>query len=257
MSWQTWYLVLHSPLPPAFYGFVFFATMCSYNFHWWLTPTSNSSSQRIAWAEQYKGWHYGFYLYGLAGTLVSFLFIREHWLAISFGGLVTFLYSAPKLPQPIFRELKKVAIGKTLFLSIVWTYVTTILPVFVSNETFSGEMILFSISRFGLIYAICVLFDYRDREDDRREGIRSMITFFEEEGINILFTISILIFAGATIGLYGYHYSVTKSIILLIPGIIVACLYRYAKKNFSDYLYYLILDGMMMLSGLLMLILQV
>jgi 4-hydroxybenzoate polyprenyltransferase len=257
MSWQTWYLVLHSNLPAAFYGFVFFATMCSYNFHWWLTPTSNNSTQRVAWAAQYKGWHYGFYLYGLAGTFVSFLFISAHWLAISFGALVTFLYSAPKLPQPVFRSLRKVAIGKTLFLSIVWTYVTTILPVFIANESFNGEIALFSISRFGLIYAICILFDYRDREDDRREGIRSMITYFEEEGINILFTISILIFAGASLGLYGYNYSLAKSIILLLPGVLVACLYRYAKKNFSDYLYYLILDGMMMLSGLLMLILKV
>jgi len=46
-------------------------------------------------------------------------------------------------------------------------------------------------------------------------------------------------------------------IILLLPGIITASLFSYAKKNFSDYLYYFVLDGMMMFSGLLMLIFRI
>jgi len=32
----------------------------------------------------------------------------------------------------------------------------------------------------------------------------------------------------------------------------VALLYRRAKQDFSDYLYYVVLDGLMMFSGLLM-----
>jgi len=34
-------------------------------------------------------------------------------------------------------------------------------------------------------------------------------------------------------------------------------LYPYAKRNYSDYLYYFVLDGLMMFSGLLMLILKI
>jgi hypothetical protein len=32
--------------------------------------------------------------------------------------------------------------------------------------------LLFCCSRFFLIYAICILFDYRDRDQDKQEGIR-------------------------------------------------------------------------------------
>ena len=116
---------------------------------------------------------------------------------------------------------------------------------------------LFVLSRFFLIYAICVIFDYRDREDDKNNGVRSMITALNERGINILFWISLILFAAASICLYRYNYSIWDVIILLIPGIITALLYDRAKKHFSDYLYYFILDGLMMLSGLIMLILTI
>ena len=84
-----------------------------------------------------------------------------------------------------------------------------------------------------------------------------MITYFNEKGINILFFLSMLLFATATIALSMYNYPVYTILILLIPGIVTIALYNYAKKNYSDYLFYFVLDGMMMFSGLLMLILKI
>lgn len=257
MVWQTYHLVIHSPPPFHFSVFVFFATMSSYNFHWWLTPESAGFSNRLQWASVHKGWHLGLYFLGLAGTIISFWYIREHWMALAFGAFVTFLYSAPKLPQSLFRSLKTIAIGKTLFLSLVWTYVTSILPVFIDNKSLKGDSLFFSISRFGLIYAICIIFDYRDREDDKRDGIRSMITYFGEKGIDLIFAISLLIFFLSTLALLFYGHPIERLLILLLPGLLVASLYKYAKLNFSDYLYYFVLDGLMMLSGLLILILGI
>ncbi len=46
-------------------------------------------------------------------------------------------------------------------------------------------------------------------------------------------------------------YCIKEILLLLIPGIILAFLYPMARRNFSDYLYYFILDGLMMLSALL------
>ncbi len=257
MVHQTYQLLIHTRPSAGLSGFVFFATICSYNFHWYLSPYSVTSSQRIRWAQQHKGWHLLLYFIGLAGSVVFFFTISEHWLALAFGAFVTFLYSAPKLPHPFFKGLKKIAIGKTIFLSIVWMYVTTVLPVIISGKEWTIDFILFALSRFFLIYSICILFDYRDREDDKREGIKSMITYLGEKGINTLFFISLALFAAATIGLYPYHHSFFIILVLLIPGIIVAALYNYAKKNFSDYLYYFVLDGLMMFSGLLMLVYRI
>jgi len=257
MVYQTTRLLLHSPVSFNLICFVFFSTVCSYNFHWYLTTHSVKVSQRIQWTQRYKGLHLLLYFIGLAGSIFFFFTIKEHWMALAFGVFVTFLYSAPKLPLPFFKDLKKIAIGKTIFLSFVWMYVTTVLPIFLAEKKWQPDYSLFAISRFFLIYAICILFDYRDREDDKHDGIRSMITYLDEKGINILFSLSVIIFAASTIMLSIYNYPVYTILLLLIPGIITAGLYNYAKKNHSDYLYYFVLDGLMMFSGLLMLILKI
>jgi 1,4-dihydroxy-2-naphthoate octaprenyltransferase len=158
------------------------------------------------------------------------------------------------LPHRFFKTLRKVALGKTIFLAFVWMYVTTILPVIISDREWNTSYVLFAVSRFFQIYAICILFDYRDREDDKAEGIKSLITYLNEKGILYLFTFSIIIFGICTMFLYRYDYKISDILILLIPGILTAALYKYAKRNFSDTFYYFILDGLMAFSALVMLI---
>jgi len=257
MTYQTIHLFGNIHVSFDLLLFIFFSTVCSYNFHWYLSSFSLTPSTRIFWTFRHKTLHIIFYFTGLAGSLFYFYLLRDHWIAISFGAFVTFLYSAPKLPQTLFRDLKKIAIGKTLFLAFVWTYVTTILPVIVSNVMWRSDFIYFILSRFFLIYSICILFDYRDREDDRRENIHSMITFLNERGINNLFAVSLILFVATTIRLYWYNYSWVLVATLLIPGMFVAALYNYAKREFSDYLYYFVLDGLMMLSALLMVVFRI
>jgi 4-hydroxybenzoate polyprenyltransferase len=254
MTYQTQRLLLHSQVSVSLLGFVFFSTICSYNFHWYLSTQSVTFSQRIIWTRAHRGLHLILYLVGLVGAAFFFFSLKKIWPALCFGAFVTFLYSAPKLPQNFFKDLKKIAIGKTFFLAFVWMYVTTILPILVSGQPWEPAFSFFALSRFFLIYAICVLFDYRDREDDKSGGIRSMITFFNERGINILFWASLLLFLVFCLFFYRVHDSLIALVLLLIPGIITAGLFNLAKKDFSDYLYYFVLDGLMMLSGLLMMI---
>lgn len=251
---QTYQLLIHSRPSFNLMAFVFFSTICSYSFHWYLTPHSVAPSERIIWANRHKHWHFLLYLIGLTGSVYFFSFIRQYWLALAFGAFVTFLYSAPKLPHPVFRKLKDIAIGKTIFLAFVWMYVTTILPMVVADAPWEPDFIWFVLGRFFFIYAICILFDYRDREDDKIDGIKSLITYFGEKGIDRVFALSLVLFALTTIALYSFHSSLFLIGILLLPGAMVAILYPYAKRNFSDYLYYLVLDGLMMFSGLVMLV---
>jgi len=178
------------------------------------------------------------------------LSLIDHWFWLGISVLLTFLYSAPKLPFHFVDFFRKIAVGKTIFLALVWTYVTAILPILLSQEHWNSSHVLFCTGRFFLIYAICIIFDFRDREQDRREGIKSMITYFNEVGINILFYSSIIIFLISEIALYYYDFSIMMIIVLILPGFIVSGLYKYSKKNFSDYLYYFVLDGLMALSAL-------
>lgn len=254
---QTYELLLQTPHNQYLFGFIFSATICSYSFHWWLTSQSLVESPRIEWLRKHRIFHLILFFIGLSGAIIFFFFLSSHWLLLLIAAITTFLYSAPKIPHPYFKALRKIAVGKTIFLALVWMYVTTMLPVLFAEVRWTAPIILFVISRFFFIYAICIMFDFRDRADDKSVGIRSMVTLFSEKGVDRLFFFSLLIYLLCTILLLRYNFSLLEITLLLIPGFIAAAIYEYAKRHFSDYLYYFILDGLMMFSALLMLIIRV
>jgi 4-hydroxybenzoate polyprenyltransferase len=254
MLYQTSTFLLH--IAPCIYlaAFVFSATICSYSFHWYLTGDSVLPSSRVVWLHRYRRIHLFLFFAGLIGAMISAVYLLPFWRWLLLSALVTFLYSAPKIPHPLFRSLRKVALGKTVFLAMVWTFVTTILPVVVSQLPWQPAFILYCVSRFCLIYAICILFDYRDRQDDKAAGIRSLITYLSEKGITVLFIVSLLLYAALTIWLLQYGYSGLEIGLLLVPGVIVALFYNYARTHFYDMFYYGFLDGLMALSAVLMVV---
>ncbi len=237
---------------PKLVLFVFFATLSSYSFHWYFTGPSVIHSPRLLWLHQNKWVHVLFFFTGLAGSLFFFFeYFSAYWLWIAIAVVATFLYSAPKIPNRHLQQLRKMAYGKTIFLAAVWTYVTTVLPFLIQAESWSRAHTLFTISRYFAVYMICILFDYRDRTDDKNAGIRSLITYMEPTGIRRLFLFSFLIFILSTLGLYGQRLSAESVLLILIPGFIVEGLYRRATRDFSDMLYYFVLDGLMAFSALL------
>ena len=178
-------------------------------------------------------------------TLLAFVTAFRHYYISLFG---------TQDPTSLVQGPPEIALGKTIFLAAVWMNVTTLLPILIAGHTWQPDFTLFILSRFFLIYAICILFDYRDRADDKAAGIRSLITYLSEKGITYVFCFSLLVFALSTAGLCYYDYPVFAIALLFIPGIITAALYNYARKNFSDMFYYFILDGLMALSSLLLFI---
>ena len=253
MVYQTNALLhLHYDFLPC-YLFVFFSTICSYNFHWYFTPDTPAEEIRIRWTLRHKRLHLFLYITGLIGAVVCAFYFIAHWFWLGVAVVLTFLYSAPKIPVYPFTLLRKIAVGKTIFLAAVWTYVTSVLPAIFSTTPWRWGDTVFCISRFFFIYAICIVFDYRDRNADKREGIRSMITIFSEQGINRLFWFSQGLFAAGTLALHYWGFSAPVILCLLLPGIILALLYNYSKHHSSDYLYYFVLDGLMMASALFLL----
>src|SRR5690349_15350792 len=54
--------------------FVFFSTICSYNFHWFLTPAVESELIRVRWTIQHKKLHLILYFIGLLGAAWYFFY---------------------------------------------------------------------------------------------------------------------------------------------------------------------------------------
>jgi 4-hydroxybenzoate polyprenyltransferase len=253
MTWQTSFLFnFNLSLPLA--GYVLSGAVCSYNFHWYLTPPApEQPSTKLAWNMSNRKIHFVLFIIGLAGAAFFSLLLIRYWVLLGITALATFLYSAPKIPHPIFARLKNIAIAKTIYLAFAWTHVTAILPLLINVAHFRGIHFLYVINRFFFIYAICILFDYRDVEHDRKAGIKSLITWLNTRQIRRLFWFSVLVATAMAIAMLN-EFTLPFIIALLIPLCILALLFRTAQKNFSDYFYYFVLDGLMMLSAPLLLL---
>lgn len=112
-------------------------------------------------------------------------------------------------------------------------------------------MYLYIVNQFFFIYTLCIIFDFRDRLKDRSQGIKSLITQMKERAIDYLFYASTAIsifslFALQLLGLATY-----AVISIAIAQIIILLVYQKSKRNKSYYLFYLFLDGIIMLPGII------
>jgi 4-hydroxybenzoate polyprenyltransferase len=242
----------------TFLGFVLAGTMCSYNFHWYLTPPhlNKEASPKTKWNLRNKNLHLLLALLALVSSGFFFFLLIDHWFWLCASALLTFLYTAPKIQMQPFIGLRKIAYGKTIFLSLAWMHITVMLPFFIASITWNRAHIIFSINRFLFIYAICILFDLRDRDRDKKDGIKSLITFFNEQENMRLFHWVLFLFFGTSILLLHY-FTLPIIFALTIPGLLLLYYGHYFKRSKSDYVYYFILDGLMALSLPLLLIFQV
>lgn len=247
-------IMLKADASADFTRFVFFSTLCSYNFHYYFTTQSVLPSERIRWIQRNRYVMMILLIAGLAGAVYYFFKLCEWWVWLLPAGAATFLYSAPLLPHSFFRQLRKVAVGKTIFLATTWMYVTVILPLIIHETSWDKSFSVYAAGRFFFIYCICILFDFRDRADDKAKGVRSLITFLSETNINRLFIFSFILYTAFSLFLLYYELSVALIILLLIPGLPLVILYPIAKKKFSDMLYYVVLDGLLAFPALLMLV---
>lgn len=239
-------------LPHNFLAFIFFSTLSSYSIHWYLTNAEvEVTASRTQWLKQHKNLHALFFILSIAGTLFFALSSLRYWLYIIPAVLLTLMYTAPKFPLPIFQKLQKYILGKTILLAAMWTYVTVVLPLFILAVNFKLPHYLFVLNRFVLLFAICILFDIRDRQYDKQTGVKSLVTILPLEKIKIIFTIQILTNLFTSFVLYIYSQEITTFIFLSAPAIITYFLYPIAVKSKNDYLFYFILDGLMALTSVL------
>jgi len=234
--------------------FVFFATMTSYSFHWYLTPDVSETSMRFKWVIENRKLLQYFFLLSISATSVLLFILRDYFLILAITALFTFIYSAAKISRKPFIWLRKIVIRKTAYLAGIWTLVSVILPMIISKVEFSNSAVIFTINRFLLIYVICILFDHRDKEEDKRNGVKNLIGQMSIGSIRILYFLCLGLFFISSIMLFTRELDLIEFLILIIPGILLCFSFGHSISTRSDYWYYFYLDGLMMLSGFLYLL---
>lgn len=246
MLYQTSILFSFS-VPFAFYCFLFFGTLCSYNFHWYLTPP-HSNSVKARWHQKHQHLHLFLVAVSAVSSVAAASFLLTQWSLLLGSALIPLIYSAPQLNYRPTRFLRRIAIGKTIFLSVAWVHATVLLPFLLTNQKIASTHYAFLVNRFFFIYAVCILFDLRDRELDQQSGIRSLVTWLSLANVQRLFLFSVFVSIASSL-LLTNTISDTQIFIINAPTLLLGLLYPAAQKTSSDFFYYFLLDGLLGLSA--------
>jgi hypothetical protein len=250
MCWTTNYYV-GGHVVSVYLVFVFLATLCSYCLHWALTE-GEPDTLRMQWTIEYRKLLFLFFSLAAFGAIYTGWSLLQYWKWILPLVVLTFLYTAPKIPFRPFSYLKGFALGKTVYLAFVWTAVTVVLPIILSDIAWTPSIICFLCNRFLLFLLSCVLFDYKDRKEDA--GIKNLITYINEPMLNWIFGALLCLFFLSSVYLYSFDYSINKELnafALNLPALLLGTTFSISKKTKNDRWFFVFLDGLMFLTGVI------
>lgn len=247
---------------PQFHPYLlllFFATIFDYNLHRLITVLTNKEalkSNKHKWVNQHLILFYVLVAFSVFGFLwtVYYADIKVLITLAPLAGLTIF-YSLPifKNKTNIFR-LREIPCLKIFLISFVWAGSTIFLPIIQSSGTFNKEhIILMFIERFVFVFAITIPFDIRDMKGDAKENLITIPILIGKKNALILSNILLVLFTLLCV----MHYQRSNFILINLAFILSAASTFYfinSKKMQAKYFYhYGILDGTLLLQGLLVL----
>jgi 4-hydroxybenzoate polyprenyltransferase len=231
--------------------FVFFSTLCSYNFHWLIGSISENSRLSMAVLSKKKS-NVFFGLFGFAGLAIFFTNSGVSYLDAFVAGLFTLLYSIPLLPVKQLAFTKKAGFLKTVLLAFTWTYVTAYIP----SHHYEGESLSISAyylfaRRFLFMLMLCILFDNRDKATDKIKGLHSLATDLSASTMKWLIYILFAMLFILPFLMEQYGITARQSVALQLTAMATLVTYFFSLKKQGYFFYYFLVDGLMLLSALL------
>lgn len=240
----------------SFYCFVFGATLAQYNLHYLVKKTAVKDSQRLSWSLENKKIHKILLPAGIFLILFSFLSFRlHHFIILGILAIIAFLYSFPVIPIGKKKRIKDYGFMKIITLSLLWTLVTVWFPTV--NFSFDKKLFLFIfLERFAFMFILCLVFDIRDIEIDRKENISTIAVLSGRQKSYYLTYISLTIFIILSIIQFIYFGNLMILIAMIISAFITLITIEITKKTNSDFIYLAGIDGMMLLQPALVFLLS-
>ncbi len=242
-------LLLHINLTIWLYSFIFFSTLCSYNFYWLLSGLAFSRQPLHFFLKTYYSNIIVFLIAGI-GLLFSLFNVVQLWPVISAGLLLTLLYTIPLLPFKIFHFARKAGLIKTFLLAFTWTFVTVYIPYKQVPTAGTLTLLMLFNNRFLFMLILCIIFDARDTKVDKIRGLQSLTTLVRPVTIRYIMA---AVFAAYIINgvVFRIYYNEPMQIIaLLITGITAAVVYFFSLKKQGYFFYYFLVDGLMLFSAM-------
>lgn len=260
---QTTALLFDLRLPRSLLLFVFTGTLGSYSLHWYLTdaPTdlSTAGALRLRWNQRNKPLLLVLFLLSAIIGLGELYTLKTYLYDLFPVVVLAFLYTAPKLNFWPFLALRRIAILKTAYLSMVWTYVMVGLPLLINDTTrhFSSMLVVtWALNWFVFIYSIAFWFDYRDRNDDGKSKWLTIVSMLTNQQALLFFRGLVVAYLVTLAALFIQGISPKTLLCLGLTMVLLILNARRLQSPLSDYVYYVYLDGLLMIPGLLLAISQ-
>lgn len=241
------YRWLHLPVALPVLGFVFFATIASYNYHFF-----------VAGVAQYpiRHWHrflfrnsHGFLIlpaFISAGCCYSLMTVPLPLILLAMAG--SFLYTLPLWPVAQLQLFRNAGILKTILLAFIWAWVSCInIPVRMWPTSWL-PILLFSW-RFFLVFLLCILFDRRDRQRDLQNGYHSVATDLEPHSLALLYWAGWWLWGFISIILSAILWNPAEAVAQWLVLAAVGVSWIKLQQQSGFWYYYLLVDGYMFLSG--------
>lgn len=192
----------------------------------------------------------------LFSLFASFMFLTQldipQLLIFSLTAFFSIAYMMPfKIRNKRIPGLRNNLIFKNILLSLIWSLATCLLPLSdASGQIFSEPMIWMLVRRFLFIYALTTIFDLKDLEADKKEGIRTIARIAGNTGTRIISLLAlsffvILIFMDPNFTIYAYKAALLTSAFITALIIVMA----HPKENRSNFVF--VVDGAMAIQALL------
>ena len=219
--------------------------------HYLFKTTAVANSKRLEWSLKNKNVHTILIAFGVTLIFYSlFSFHLKHFIFLLALGAISFLYSFPFLPFTNKKRIKDFGSLKIITLSLLWTLVTVWFPVDEANLSGLSFQLIF-VRRFIFIFVLCLLFDIRDIEVDRKEKIATLAVQLGVKKSFALCYLLLVIFALLSIIQFIYLPDAPQLIAMLVSALSTWVTIEYSKKNNSDVFYLACVDGVILLQSLL------
>ena len=231
-------------------GFIFFATVFSYNSYWLLSKKIFGSvfyQPLFFKKERLKFILLGIYVTGLLICyLQSPLTINLIWPAL----ILNLLYALPLLPFKVLSFTKRIGFLKTILLAFTWMYVTAFLPMLKPASSLSDMESALLLNRFLFMLLLCVVFDNRDASVDKIKGLHSIATDLKPASLKF-FVLFLFFLLGGTAYLLRYlGMELLQTVALLLSALAIGYIYYLSLQKRGYFFYYFFVDGLMLFSAL-------
>lgn len=258
----TYFLLDRAVKINALTAFVFFSTLLFYNFHRVSSYFDGDSFSPAGITKQLKEFSTltkSMLAISTVGIIISAALMQVKTLLIVVPlGLITFSYSVPLLKlKGRKKRLREIFLIKIISLAFTWSLITVTLPMVDTGvSVFSSSSLFLFTERFLFMFAICIPFEIRDLEQEKKWGNMTLpqrigITWSKIAGLQALLMFLILVYIQ-----FG-NAGGSKTFVTLSQGItaiVAALLLVFTNQTRSNYYFRIFVDGTMQLQFILLLL---